>query len=288
LGKWHSAGNAVRHYRRTRPSSCIPIENREIRAFKDFSLNLRGAIMPADNAAGTEAVLLNAAHVWRVKRSFDRWIETRTEDDWLALAGGAAPRRRFWLRGPGLLVPDWVVTASVCLRWGRGPRRSRGPATEDHERPDRTGIRAGMHTPRMHAMVSVHSTGPQRCPENGRLVRPELAPAQADPRVGPRGELDSERTKPECYSSQSSSENMSVSGAWDPDYAAAYALAERLVERLMGKVKRTKPEYHRKETSSENMSAQDGRKVASGASEEIQSTAGSEMSGKSKQTKLIP
>ena len=81
---------------------------------------------------------------------------------------------------------------------------------------------------------------------------------------------------------------MSVPADWDPDYAAAYALAERLVERLMGKVKRTKPEYHRKETSSENMSAQDGRKVASGASEEIQSTAGSEMSGKSKQTKLIP
>jgi hypothetical protein len=86
LGKWHSAGNAVRHYRRTRPSSCIPIENREIRSFEDFLSNLREAIRPADNAAGTEAVLLNAARVWRVKRSFDRWIETRTEEDWLVLA----------------------------------------------------------------------------------------------------------------------------------------------------------------------------------------------------------
>ena len=83
MGKWRSAGNAVRHYRRTRPSSCIPMEDREIRAFEDFSFKLREAIIPADNAAGTETVLMKAALVWRVKRSFDRWIETRTGEDWL-------------------------------------------------------------------------------------------------------------------------------------------------------------------------------------------------------------
>jgi len=40
LGKWHSAGNAVRHYRRTQFASCIPIENRQIRDFEDFRLSL--------------------------------------------------------------------------------------------------------------------------------------------------------------------------------------------------------------------------------------------------------
>jgi len=34
LGKGRSAGNAVRRYRRTRPSSCIPTENREIRSLR--------------------------------------------------------------------------------------------------------------------------------------------------------------------------------------------------------------------------------------------------------------
>jgi hypothetical protein len=134
-GKWHSSGNAIRHYRRTQFSSCIPIENRESNAFEDFLFKLREAIIPAENAKGTETVLLKAAEVWRVKRSFDRWIETRTEEHWLALAAGAVPRPRSWrlkARRPGLSVPDWVVTASVCLRWGRGPGQSgrkRRPAT---------------------------------------------------------------------------------------------------------------------------------------------------------------
>ena len=44
---------------------------------------------------------------------------------------------------PGLSAPDWMVTASVCLRRSRRPTRgpgqsggrSRRLATEDHERP---------------------------------------------------------------------------------------------------------------------------------------------------------
>jgi hypothetical protein len=261
LGKWHSAGNAVRHYRRTQFASCIPIENRESRAFEDFLFKLPEAIMPADNAAGTETVLLKAAEVWRVKRSFDRWIETRTEEDWLVLDAGAVPRSRSWrlkLRRPGLSAPDWMVTASVCLRWGRGPGQSRSrsgapsgrgsqrSAKEDDEKPERL---------RMHVIVSVHSTGPRCCSENGRVVGPGPflragAPAEADPRIGPTFsplEPDPERTKPESTTFQSSSKNISRPGDWDPDYLAAYPLAERFVGWLMGMGKRTKPECHRKQ-----------------------------------------
>jgi hypothetical protein len=246
-GKWHSSGNAIRHYRRTQFASCIPIENRESRAFEDFLFKLREAIIPADNAKGTETVLLKAAEVWRVKRSFDRWIETRTEEDWLVLAAGALPRPRSWrlkLRRPGLSVPDWMVTASVCLRWGRGPgqsgKRPRQSATEDDEKPDR---------PRMHTIVSVHTTGPQ-----------DVARASSPCRSRPgwpchdAGEPDSERTKPESTTIQSGSLNMSDPRYSDPAYAEAYALAARIVGWLMGWGKRTKPECDRKKAAYKNMS----------------------------------
>jgi hypothetical protein len=263
-GKWHSSENAVRHYRRTQFASCIPIENRESRAFEDFLFRLREAIIPADNVKGTETILLKAAEVWRVKRSFDRWIETRTEEDWLILAAGAVPRPRSWrlkLRRPGLSVPDWVVTASVCLRWGRGPgetpgqsgRRSRRSAAEDDDKEQ----------PRMHTIVSVHTTGPRDvarasspccsrpgwpCHEQGQTTEPEL-----------------ERTKPESYSSQNSSKNMSVPAHWDPDYAAAYALAERIVGWFMGWGKRTKPESARNQEACKNVSVTGSRWSVVGA-----------------------
>jgi hypothetical protein len=234
IGKWHSAGNAVRHYRRTPPSSCIPIENLEIKAFEDFYFALREAIMPADSAAGTEAVLLNAARVWRVKRSFDRWIATQTEEDWLVLATGAVRPPSFWrlrLRRPGLSVPDWTVTISVWLRWGRGLGQasgqgwgqSRPSAAADDEKPDR---------PRMHTMVSVHSTGPCR----------------------PAEEVESERTKPECDRAEEACENMSGSG--DPETASGVAdeRETRADSSLRGKNRRTKPEYRSKQEPYKNMS----------------------------------
>jgi hypothetical protein len=163
--------------------------------------------MPADNAAGTEAVLLNAARVWRVKRSFDRWIATRTEEDWLVLATGAVPRPRSWrlkLRRPGPSAPDWTVTISVWLRWGRGPGRSRPSAPEDDGKPDRT---------RTHTMVSVHSTGPSWSTEA----------------------LETERTKPESYSSQSGCENMSAPSDREAAFTAGYALADGLIRVVGGR-----------------------------------------------------
>jgi hypothetical protein len=232
-GKRHSAWNAMRHGRLAHPSCrCIPVARRELNTFMDFYCKLHDAIIPAESPVGEQAVLAKALEAWKVKRILDRWIETRTEEDWLVLAAGAVRPPSFWrlrLRRPGLSVPDWTVTISVWLRWGRGPGLSR-PATEENERPDR---------PRMHTMVSVHSTGPSRSPEAR-----EEAPSEAE----------CERTKPECYSSQSGSENMSDPRYWDPAYAEAYALAERIVGWFMRWGKQTKPECYTRQKTCKNMS----------------------------------
>jgi len=129
------------------------------------------------------------------------------------LAAGAAPRPRSWrlkLRRPGLSGPDWTVTASVFLRWGRGPGRSRRPAAEDNKK-DR---------PRMHAIVSVPSTGPSRPAEDlaGQPTEPEL-----------------ERTKPQSAAIQSSRENMSVPGDREAAFAAGYAVPDRLIRLFTGR-----------------------------------------------------
>jgi hypothetical protein len=263
-GKRHSAWNAVRHGRRARPSCrCIPLATRELKKFMDFYCKLSDAIMPAENLVGEQAVLAKALEAWKVKRILDRWIETRTEEDWLVLTARAAPLPSFWrlkIRRPGLSVSDWTVTISVWLRWGRGPGqsevksggqgggqiggRSRRSATEVNERPDR---------PRMHTMVSVHSTGPSR--DVARASSPSSSrPGWPCHEQGLSTEPELERTKPESLSSQSGSENMSVPADWDPDYAVAYALAERMVGWLLGWGKRTKPEYERKQAGYKNMS----------------------------------
>ncbi len=252
-GKRHSRWNAVRHGRRARTSCrCTPLAGRDLKTFMDFYFELYDAIIPAESLAGHHAVLAKALEAWKVKCVLDRWIETRTEEDWLTLAAGAAPPPNFWrlkLRRPGVSVPDWTVTISVWLRWGRGRGRSWGQSGK-RSRPSgssgRDNDKAPPWRPRMHTMVSVHRTGP-----SGPDVGPGLAPAMADPRVGP---TRAQRTKPECYSSQISSENMWPPADWDPAYAEAYALAERIVGWLMRWGKRTKPEYNRKQAACKNMS----------------------------------
>ena len=176
-GKRHSAWNAVRHGRRAHASCrCIPLATRDLKTFMDFYCELHDAIIPAESLVGEQAVLNKALEAWKVKRFLDRWIDTRTEEDWLILAEGAVPPPSFWrlrLRRPGVSVPDWTVTISVWLRWGRGPGQVRRSGAADDPEPDRP----RMHTPRMHTMVSVHSTGP-----SSSAVGPGLAPAKADPR----------------------------------------------------------------------------------------------------------
>ncbi|HXJ94286.1 MAG TPA: hypothetical protein VMT20_15675, partial [Terriglobia bacterium] len=136
---------------------------------------LHDAIIPAESLVGVQAVLDKALEAWNVKRCLDRWIDTRTEEDWVRLAAGAARPPSFWrlrLRRPGVSAPGWTVTISVWLRWGRGPGNpgSAGvpPAlcTVDPAFPEAVpgGRDAGgrdaraprvvsrMHTPRMHVM----------------------------------------------------------------------------------------------------------------------------------------
>jgi len=226
-GRRHSSWNAVRHGRRTR-ASCrsIPLAMNDLKAFTDFYFKLHDAIIPADSLVGEQAVLIRALEAWKVKRLLDRWIDRQKEEDWLILAAGAVRPPSFWrlkLRRPGLSVPDWTVTVSVWLRWGRAPGMSRRQAAQENDRPDR---------PRMHTMVSVHSNGPSR-------------PAETP---------EPERTKPECDTSQRGSKNMSIPGDRHPYLLAGYELADRLIRWFRGWGKQTKPESLRKETACKNIS----------------------------------
>jgi len=60
---------------------------------------------------------------------------------------------------------------------------------------------------------------------------------------------------------------MSLPPDWDPDYLAAYALAERFVGWLMSWGKRTKPEYYRNQEACKNMSpaGESGRRNPNGS-----------------------
>jgi hypothetical protein len=137
----------------------------------------------------------------------------------------------------------------VCLRWGRGPgqseKRPRRSAAKDHEKPD---------GPRMHTIVSVHSTGSRNVARASSPCGSRPGWPCHDPR-----ELDSEQTKPESATIQSGFVNMSDPRYWDPAYAEAYALAERIVGWFMGWGKRTKPESPRNEKACKNISVAGSR-----------------------------
>jgi len=296
-GKRHSAWNAVRHGRRARASCrCIPLATRNLKTFLDFYFQLHDAIIPAESLVGVQAVLDKALEAWNVKRCLDRWIDTRTEEDWLKLAAGAARPPSFWrlrLRRPGMSAPGWTVTISVWLRWGRGPgdpgsagvppalctvdpalteavagRRDGGAPLQGRLRAPLQQRRhtPRMHAPKMHVMVSVHSTGPRDVARASSPCesRPELALSKAK---GWPCHDDWRRTKPESNGMQMGSQNMSVPPDWDPDYLAAYALAERFVGWLMSWGKRTKPEYYRNQEAYKNMSpaGESGRRSPNGS-----------------------
>jgi hypothetical protein len=127
-------------------------------------------------------------------------------------------------------VPDWTVPISVWPGRGQGPRRARSSVPEDKGRPHRLG---------MLRMVSAHSTGWSE-------------PAEA--REGERPEPKWERTKPESYTIESSSQNIWVASDCGSGFAAGHTPGERLICRLNGWGRRTKPESNTIESSSQNMS----------------------------------
>jgi len=231
-GKLRSSWNAVRHGRRMHPGSrCVPFATREAEAFQVFYFTLRDAIRPTSGTVAEERALLRTAvQAWRIKGLFERLTRSLKDKDWQALATGAVPRPNFWrlrIKRPGPPLPDWTVTISVWLRWGRGPGQGGEPS-----RPSASEGGHLRHGLRMHTMLSVHSTGPS----------------------GPAEVPEPERMKPECDTVESSYKNMSAASRRGLAFAAVYALARGLLRSLTGRWKRTKPECHRKQMVCGNMS----------------------------------
>ena len=284
-GKLRSSWNSVRHGSRMQLGAyCVPFATREAEGFQMFYFTLRDAIQPTSGTVAEERALLRTAvRAWRIKCLFERLTRSLSDEDWLAVASGAVTPPSSWrlrIKRPGFSVLDWTVTISVWLRWGRGPGQG-GGQDRGQSRPLATGNGPQRHGRRMHPVLSVHSTGPRCCSENGPLGCPGLAPpalsaaegVQADPRacperseeVGPPGKLDPGRTKPECNTIESGYENMPVLGDRDLAFGAIYSLAQGLLRSLMGGSKRTKPEYDRKQSGCENMSAWNDGNIAPAA-----------------------
>ena len=246
-GKRRASWNAVRHGGRMQAgANCIPFATREAEAFQVFYFTLRDAIRPTSGTVAEERALLRTAvRAWRIRCFFERLTRSLRDKDWRALATGAVCPPNFWrlrIKRPGLVsAPDWTVTISVWLRWGRGPSQRGG-----RSRPSASEVGPPPHGRRMHTVLSVHSTGPY-----GPGVGQGPAPARADPRVGDMG---AERTKPESGTNQTGYEIMSVPGDCHPGATGGSALIERIIEWLMGRVRRTKPEYYRKEGTYKNIS----------------------------------
>ena len=239
-GKLRSSWNAVRHGSRMQAGShCVPFVETEAEAFQAFYFTLRDAIRPTSGTVAEERALLRTAvRAWRIRCLLERLTRRLRDEDWRALAAGAVPRPSFWrlrIKRLGLSVPDWTVTVSVWLRWGRGPGQGGGQGEGQgggRSRPAASHDGPPRHGPRMHTLLSVHSTGP-----SGPAEVPETA-----------------RTKPECFTIESSYENMSVPRDRNPAFAAIGALAQGILRSLMRRWKRTKPECDRKQGACENMS----------------------------------
>jgi len=161
-GKQRSSWNALLHGRRSRAAwDRLPHDERDAEAFDTFLEALRLAMLPAESEAGERFLIHKAREIWRFKILFDRWLATRTKFDLMMLASlgplaAAKPTfRRFTFKRPGLSEPDWKVTVSVALRWGREPdcilMRDPEPGS------DREAWRSS--TPRLHTVVSVTCAG---------------------------------------------------------------------------------------------------------------------------------
>jgi hypothetical protein len=132
-GKHASALNALRHGRRAQLSLCwVPQGGREADAFWRFEAQLRDAILPLAGK-GEQQVFERALRLWVTKRLYDRLAVSADEDRRMHLALGLEPMpasyRSRTLR-PGISVPDWMVTVSIGVAWGRGLGRFQQYATE--------------------------------------------------------------------------------------------------------------------------------------------------------------
>ena len=132
-GKHSSALNALRHGRRAQLSLCwVPQGGREADAFWRFEAQLRVAILPLAGK-GEQHVFEQALSLWITKRLYDRLAASADEDRRIRLALGLEPMPATyccWTRRPGKTVPDWTVTVSIGMAWGRGVGRFQQFAAE--------------------------------------------------------------------------------------------------------------------------------------------------------------
>ena len=122
-GKRRSAWNAFRWGWRTQVGvCCLPFGRSESSAYTALESALRHALGPARTERGTDFFNYTMAGIWKIKRTYDRWIEKLSDLDYVNLALGLSPLPHAWrlqIRRPHPPGPGWQVAISVSVRWGR-------------------------------------------------------------------------------------------------------------------------------------------------------------------------
>ena len=187
-GKRHSSMNAWRHGWRTEVTpSCIPDRGREAAAYARFKRALRVAVLPVEGEKGEQVLLKIAAATWKVKRNYERWLATRTDDEFFLMDTGVAPRPAGW-RLKLRRTDGWWVTISV--RRNRAPGSARMLPYLDPELTGVEGCRAWageprvLDRPRQHVMVKLScvrhpwfaEAGSRAVDMSGMEVVPQTAP----------------------------------------------------------------------------------------------------------------
>jgi hypothetical protein len=219
-GKRRSALNALRHGRRARLSICwVPQAGREAYAFWRLLAELRAAILPLAGE-GDHAVFRTALSAWIAKRLYDRLAASADENRRLRLALGFEPmpsRYRLRIRRPGLTAPDWLVTISIGLAWGRGLGRLQQLAADLEadlaagREPDFKGRRLSK-LPSLHTRLLVTTVG---YPYAGATAQPEGS-GESDG----FGEPQELQTKPESHRKRKTSKNDLSSDSPQPGFPA--------------------------------------------------------------------
>ena len=122
-GKRTSAWNALRHGHCSRAAwAADPRDGRDGRdAFEAFMKAFRVAAIPVGNEAAESCLRRHAAELWKAKPILDHWL---SRHPWPLLREDSVPPPflRLRLRRPGKdSRPDWWITLSVSVRWGRSP-----------------------------------------------------------------------------------------------------------------------------------------------------------------------
>jgi hypothetical protein len=210
-GKKHSALNALRHGRNALISPCwFPETGPQAEALYRLDACLRHVVLPPPGEGQVE-VTRTALKLWVIKRLYERLAASVSEVDRLRLALGFMPmpsRYRYRIGRPGITVPDWTVTISIGLHWGRGLGRLQRFADDlaAGRIPDLS--HGWPRLPRMHTRLKVTTLG---YPYPDGPDPDELTDLDKfdDP-----SESEELRTKPECDTKQDTCKNELLSDGW--------------------------------------------------------------------------